>query len=164
MRLELDKLRWNRCGKSKMNLSYNHSSGRQVVKKVQEHRLENKHFCREYKKPLKRREIRIVNTLPRVRGFQPQDFLPILERIPKSCVYSPVLRTDLNKNPVLTKSGEHGDGCHGGQQVKTIEVNESGGFHGGQQGKKVEVNESGNDFYDDQWIRNMLCETLFMNF
>ena len=160
MRLELDKLRRNKCGKSRMNGSCKHLNEVQVEKKVQRHRLENKRFGQEYRKPLKRREVRIVNTLPRVRGFQSQDFLPILKRIPKNHVYSPVLRNDLNEGLVSTKPDESGDGFHGSQQVKTVESNENSGFHGGRQVKQIEINESGNDLYDDQWIRNMIYELL----
>ena len=132
MRQELEKLRLNKCGKSRMNLSYKHLNEKQVVRKVQRHRLEYKHFCREFRKPLKHREVRIVNTLPRVRGFQPQDFLPILERIPRNCVYSQVLRNNLNEGISLTSSQE------GGMRVGLISTN-----------------ESGHDFQDDQWMRSM---------
>ena len=163
MRLELDKLRRNKCGNSRMNLSYKHLNERQVMKKVQKHRLENKRFCPEYRKPPKRREVRIVNTSPRVRGFLSQDFLPILERIPKNCVYSPGLRNGINEGLASTKFDESGDGFHGVQQVKTIKVNESGGSYDSRQVRKVEIDESGNDFYDYQWIRDMISETLFMN-
>ena len=43
-------------------------------------------------KSLEQRTPRIVKTLPRTRGFLPQDFLPILERIPNNYVYAPNLR------------------------------------------------------------------------
>ena len=93
----MEKLRLSKCGKSGLVLPYKQLNERQVVTKIQGHRLEYKHFRREFWKPFKQREVRMVNTLPRKRGFQPQDFLPILERIPRNCVYSPVLGNGLKE-------------------------------------------------------------------
>ena len=74
-----------------------------------------------------------------------------------------MLRNGINEGLASTKFDESGDGFHGGQQVKTIKVNESGGSYGSRQVRKVEIDESGNDFYKYQWIRDMISETLFMN-
>ena len=67
---------------------------RQVVKKVQRHSLRYMHLSQDLKRPLKERVQRVVKTLPRTRGFLPQDFSSILERIPDNFIYTPVLHED----------------------------------------------------------------------
>ena len=128
----MEKLRLNKCGKSGLILPCKQLNERQVVTKVQGHRLEYKHVRREFWKPLKQREVRTVNTLPRKRGFQPQDFLPILERMPRNCVYSPGLGNGLKERyKFRTDSGK-------GMRVGLISIN-----------------ESGHDFQNDQRMRSM---------
>ena len=64
---------------------------RKVVTRVQRYRPTRNRIGLDTKKSLEQRTPRIVKTLPRTRGFLPQDFLPILERIPNDYVYAPIL-------------------------------------------------------------------------
>ena len=67
---------------------------RQVVKKVQRYSLRYMHLSQDLGRPLKERVQRVVKTLPRTRGFLPQDFSSILERIPGNFIYTPVLHEE----------------------------------------------------------------------